>query len=199
MSKAELILEYARVLLSGAPIVGILVAVFLIVFRNDLRALMRRVATIRFPGGELSTTQAERASAATTEPEAAPPAPPPEPGTLPDSLSLSPDDQQRLREFLEAERARAALWEYRYLNLFLVPHTQRVLDWLANLQQRTTAQMYDSFWMPLIPDSNERAAILDALRSHHLIQLQGLMIEVTPKGKEYVKSRGPLPQSRPAP
>ena len=59
--------------------------------------------------------------------------------------------------------------------------------------------MYDSFWMPLIPNPIERGAILDALRNHHLILLQGHMIEVTPKGKEYVQWRGPLPQLQPAP
>lgn len=145
MATAELILEYAKVLLSAAPIAGLVGLVFLIAFRDDLRALMRRIGTIRFPGGELSVTQAERASeAATTAPESAPPAASTDTSSLPQNFGLSPEDQQRVIEFLQAERARAALWEYRYLNLFLVPHTQRVLDWLVSLGQRTTAPTYDA-------------------------------------------------------
>ena len=78
-----------------------------------------------------------------------------------------------------------------YLNYFLVPQTQRVLDWLPFLSVRTTISMFDSFWMPIIPEANERKAIINALQSHHLIMLTGELIEVTPKGKEYIKWRGP--------
>ena len=66
---------------------------------------------------------------------------------------------QKLVEFIEAERARAALLEYRYLNYYLVPNTQRVLG------VHTTSN--------------------------------GELIEVTPKGREYIQWRGPLPQLAP--
>ena len=61
METTKLILEYLRVLLSPQIIVGIIVLVFSILFREDIKALILRIAKIRFPGGaELSTSQSER-------------------------------------------------------------------------------------------------------------------------------------------
>ena len=52
----ELALGYLRVLLSAPPmtVLGVLVLVW--VFSSDLKAVMSRIATLKFPGGELSTT-----------------------------------------------------------------------------------------------------------------------------------------------
>ena len=61
METAKLVLEYLRVLLSPQIIVGIIGLVFLLLFREDIKALILRIAKIRFPGGaELSTLQSER-------------------------------------------------------------------------------------------------------------------------------------------
>ena len=53
---SELALGYLRVLLSAPPMTVVVVIVLVCVFRSDLKAIMSRIATIRFPGGELSTT-----------------------------------------------------------------------------------------------------------------------------------------------
>ena len=92
-----------------------------------------------------------------------------------------------------AERARATLWEYRYLNYFLVPRTQHLLTWLAGLPSRTTVSFFHSAWLPLIPDPNERQAIITALHAHELVAISEELIEVTPKGRDYIQFRGPLP------
>ena len=52
----ELALGYLRVLLSAPPLTVLGVLVLVWVFRSDLKAIMSRIATIKFPGGELSTT-----------------------------------------------------------------------------------------------------------------------------------------------
>lgn len=61
METARLVLEYLKVLLSPPIIAGIIGLVILILFREDIKALILRIAKIRFPGGaELSTSQSER-------------------------------------------------------------------------------------------------------------------------------------------
>lgn len=113
---------------------------------------------------------------------------------LPDELKrLPPEQQTRLNEFAEAEQLRARLWEYRFLNYFLVPTTQRVLDALVAHGKRTTVSYVDAELIAVIHDPNERTAILAALLDHHLLQRSGEQIEVTEKGREYQKWRGPLP------
>lgn len=108
-------------------------------------------------------------------------------------ITVSPAQLQTLEEAFAAERARAFLWEYRYLNYFLARSSQRVLDWLAGLSVRTTVGTFEAFWLPILPIAQERQAIVTALQAHYLIVLAGELIEVTPKGREYLQWRGPLP------
>ena len=49
-------IELLRVLLSAPPWTVLGVLVLARVFRSDLKAIMARIGTIKFPGGELSTT-----------------------------------------------------------------------------------------------------------------------------------------------
>ena len=193
METAKLVLEYLRVLLSPQIIVGIIGIVFLILFREDTKALILRIAKIRFPGGaELSTSQSERQineEKIEQKPLSAAEAP----------LSGLPSDlthQQRVavENILKAERATSYLWEYRYLNYFLVYKTQVVLDWLISLKKPTTYNHFDATFLPVIPSANERGAMINALQAHHLIQVIDGAIQVTPKGKEYQQWRGELPR-----
>ena len=200
MEIARLVLEYLKVALSPQTLAAAVAIVFFLAFKEDIRALMRRIAKIRFPGGsELSTSQVERSSENVSAGEAKPPLPPAEQVSLPQNLSLTPEQVQGIRQLFEAERAKAYLWEYRYLNYFLAPSTQRVLDWLALPQTRASVSLFDTFWLPAIPSAEERKAIINALQAHHLIRLSGELtvtgelIDVTPKGREYIQWRGPLP------
>jgi hypothetical protein len=55
-----------------------------------------------------------------------------------------------------------------------------------------TYSQYDSLLAQEV-SAEERKAIIDALTMHLLIQRKGDLIEVTPKGREYIRLRGPLP------
>jgi len=192
METAKLILEYLKAVLSPQMVAGLVALVFFAVFKEDVRGLLRRIAKIRLPGGsELSTSQADRASEEIPPQKAVTPVPPPEQVNLPQNLSLTPEQAEQVTHAFQAERAKAYLWEYRYLNYFLVPHTQRVLDWLASLDTRTSYSLYDTLWMPTLQTAQERQAVIKALENHHLIQFVGELIEVTPKGREYIQWRGP--------
>ena len=187
MEIASLVLEYLKVLLSPQIIAGVVVLVFLYLFREDVKALFLRVAKIKFPGGaEVSTSQSERKikeEGIEQEPLPALELPP----------SLTPQQREVVESILKAERATSYLWEYRYLNYFLVYRTQVVLDWLISLKRPTTYSHFDAMWLPIIPSANERGAIINALQAHHLIQVVDSTIQVTPKGKEYQQWRGELP------
>jgi hypothetical protein len=52
--------------------------------------------------------------------------------------------------------------------------------------------MFDSCWLPAIPNAEERKMILNVLQGHHLIEVIGDLIGVTDKGREYIQFRGPL-------
>jgi hypothetical protein len=186
---AEIVLEYLKVFLSSQMIIGIVAVVFLLVFRKAIKALIQRIIKFKLPGGsEIFASQAER----TKEENASLKEKPPDvPIIDPDSLTLSKDDIDKLKAYVDAERARAAFWEYEYLNLYLVPNTQIILEWLSKLPQPTTIPLFDSIWSTIIPNAPEREAIFNALTNHHLIIVKNSLIEVTPKGHEYIKVRRP--------
>lgn len=87
-------------------------------------------------------------------------------------------------------RANAYLWEYRYLNYFLVPNTKRILTWLYEQKNPVTVSFADAFWLPIIPAPAERLAILTALTQHYLVHNNQGFIQITPKGREYVEFSG---------
>jgi len=195
MNKAQIVLEYFKIILSPQIVAGVVVAIFILLFKNDIRSLILRIAKISLPGGgELLTTQLERSVEAPEKAKDEQLKSTTDSVDLPANLSLTPEQVDIVRKLFRAERANAGLWEYRYLNYFLVQYTQRVLDWLSSLESGTSLSLFSNFWLPLIPNSNERLAILNALQAHNLIKTTGEYIEITPKGREYVKWRGTLPQ-----
>lgn len=127
----EILLEYLRVFLSSPVVIGVVAIVFIILFRTQIRGLIERVATIRGPGVELTTTQSSKLTSEASRPDELPDVSA-EAATVPASIPLTPEQQTQIQELFQAERATAFLWEYRYLNYFLVRHTQEVLDWLAS-------------------------------------------------------------------
>jgi hypothetical protein len=194
MKPPELVLEYFKVLLSSQVVIGVLAFSFLYLFREDIKALLLRIAKIRLPGGtEVSTPQSPQLE---DVPENKPlPKPPPQDAS---SLALPKNlDQQQLddvKQLLDAERARSYLWEYRFLNYFLAYRTQQVLDWFASLPTRTSLSLFDTMWLPSIPSMEERRNIINALQAHYLIRIDNDLIDVTPKGHGYKLWRGPLPE-----
>ena len=182
MNEAELALGYLRVLLSAPPMAALVVIVLGWAFRNDLKAIMARIATIKFPGGELSTTSQVIDHTEKTGPDEPPP-------DLPEGLTLSLDQLKLVTDFIQAQKTTSRIWEYRYFNFYFVSDTQLVLDWLVH--NRPSIDLFHAMWMAKIPKATDRESILLALQNHNLITVLLTMIEITEKGREYLQWRGP--------
>lgn len=193
MEVANLVLEYLKVFLSWPPVLGALAIVLLVIFREDIKALLLRLASIKVAGGSaVFSSQSERSEREERrEPLRA------EEIAAEDLEEITEvvNDAKVLVQQLEAERATSLTWEFRFLNYFLVARTQFVLDWLIQFPQPIAATFYDAHWNPHIPSARERNAIIAALSNHHLIQFQNGMITVTPKGRQYSEWRGPMAQN----
>jgi hypothetical protein len=188
----QIALEYLKVFLSTQVIAGIIAIVFFKAFKNDIKALILRIAKIRLPGGgELSTPQLEKLHNEKPITNKALP----EPQSTDLQVNIQEDKIETVRALYNAERARAYFWEYSYLNYYLVPSTQHVLDWFASITAPVSLSLFDTLWLPTIPAAKERKAILDALEKHYLIAIVNELISVTPKGHEYIEWRGRVLQS----
>jgi hypothetical protein len=191
----RLLLEYLRVTLSAPPIVGVVVLVFFRMFKTQIGNLIDRIKQLNWPGGGavFGSQKRKEQEEIASNPQAPTPGASGQQVTLPQNFSLTSQQIQQVVQLIQSERANAALWEYRYLNFYLVRSTQAVLDWLAASPQAPSVNLVDSYLQPFVVDANERKAILDALQKHHLITVSAGLIEVTPKGREYLQWRGPLP------
>ncbi len=120
MDISLLILDYLAVLLS----IPVAVVVIILIFHTDIRQLMARVAHIRLPGGsEVSVSQRRRSEEAPTIADTPPDLSNAEDLELPGGLSLPREQEDQLAQLIRSERSHAALWEYRYLNLFRPLHS----------------------------------------------------------------------------
>jgi len=195
MAWVGIVLEYLKVILSAPVIFGGITLTALLLFKSEISKLIGRIASIKIGGAEVSTPQRSQPS----ENKSSPPEPPSGAGPeLP--TELSPQQKQLVEPIINSLVANAYLWEYRYLNHFLVRKTQVVLDWLSNFDQPIAYAQYDSIFLPLIPSAEERATIIQVLQSHHLVtdNAQLNTICLTEKGKEYRQWRGELPPIPPA-
>lgn len=185
-----LTLEYLKVLTSAQIMAAVVILGLACHFRKEIKGLISRIASITLGGAAFEIAQYQRPTDESKQPTGQTNLtggePPP---AIPALL-----DQEKIKEALQAERARAAFWEYRYLGYFLVRNTQAALDWLASLQAKATLHLFDTVSHSFPP--KEREAILEALELHRLIAIDHSsgLIEVTPKGREYLQWRGPLPQ-----
>lgn len=185
-----IILEYLKVILSAPVMTSMTVLTFLFMFRLDVKELMARIAKIKFPGGEFEASQLDKQHGSISEKGAVPIV---KDGSS-DVVLLPPTKTgDSSQEVIDALRSEAALWEYRYLNFFFVRNTQAILDWFAVCSTSVTISLFNATWLTFITNPNERNAILDALRTHHLISIENDLVQVTPKGREYLQWRGPLP------
>jgi hypothetical protein len=190
MEIAKLVLEFVKVLVSAPVVAGIAVIFLSCRFSSELRDLIGRISGIKSPGGgEFSFTQSDRAAQISHSKSEQPT--PSEESLRPEVTDIVAADRESLETQVKAWRSQAYLWEYRYLNFFLVPHTQQYLEWLANRREPITVSLADSFWIPIVPDANERHAMLNALLAHHLVQIDSDLIKATEKGREYLDWRGP--------
>jgi len=188
----RLVLEYLKVFLSAHVIIGAVALIFFKIFQDEIKELIKRIAKIRLPGGgELSTPQLEKLSS--EKPIEDKTTPEPQSADLP--INVAQENVEGLKALYNAERARAYFWEYSYLNYFLVPATQKTLDWIASCRAPLSLTLYDTLMTPSASDPKERKAILDALEKHHLIKIENSLITVNPKGYEYIEWRGKVLQS----
>ena len=189
----SVVLEYLKVLLTGPVLFSLTALVFIIIFKEDIKSLILRIAKIKFPGGELHSVPQSK-KMAVEEKSAPEPAVDNEQQIIGLPVDLTSKQRSEVEEIIRSHIATAYVWEYRYLNFFLARSSQLVLDWMVTLSQPITYSFYESIWIPNIPSSVERSAVIDALQAHHLIQFnESRLFEITPKGREYHGWRGPIP------
>jgi len=98
-------------------------------------------------------------------------------------------DDNSVHTQAENWRSIAYIWEYRYLNYYLVHNTKKVLYWFSTREFPINYTSYNAYWMTRIPDIRQRETILNVLQNHYLILRDGDTYSISPKGLEYIQFR----------
>ena len=184
----ETILRISELILSPQVVAGLIIIIALTTFKEDIRGVLKRFARIKLPGGtELEMQQLNQSEYSTSK-----------------QMDLLSESENEFRKNMEAKIEEneqqiesiqkiavsnfreSRLWEFRFLNYFLVYNSQRVLDWFNNCPEGITPSSFDSLWMGFIPSPDQRKAIIGAL-----ITTEDIIV-ITEKGKEFIQWRGPL-------
>jgi len=96
------------------------------------------------------------------------------------------EENAKLKSVLAWQTKQSKIWEFNFLNYFLVDHTKKVLAWLSQ-SGPTAIGTYQSAWMKQILSARERETVLQALVGHLLIEEEYGQVSVTAKGQEYVE------------
>lgn len=198
-------MDYLKIFVSWPFVVLVLVGGFGLLFTSEVRQFLRKVGTIKLPGGtEILTTQLPPATSDKKD-EVAPPEP------NPSVLTLNAEEQAAIRAHIEtlSQQATTAAqekeqilnnavelltqkerdtkyWWFMYLNLFLVVTTKHVLRWLAAQPVPITKDYYNEVWKGIVADTLQRETMLIVLLHHNLIEAKETMIQTTQNGRDFL-------------
>lgn len=199
----QIVRDYLALLASWPIIVGILGFYFLSRFSVPISSFIDRMHSLKAPGIEFSSedqlrkSESDRGVQEAVEKAA-------EPGDIRDTSVNREQIRQIINEFTGqndqietlkniASRAldRAEVFEFAYLNLFLVPNSKIALM-VLNRQDTpkviflSQMQVSDQVDDPV----KERHAILGALVGNGLVEDNGTMLKITEKGRRFLDSVG---------
>jgi len=200
-TQGQTLIDVLRILLSWPVVVGVIAFAFGIVFCNELSDFLKRVGTIRLPGGTEISSSPSQARTDTKDTEA----------KEEKAITLTTEQQEIINQhikglqekiagnelereelfktasnLLEEKQREVIFWWFEFLSLFLVPTTQLVLKWFSTQATAPTKTFYDEFWKPIITDTKQREIILMVLLHHGLVTQDGVTLKISDAGRQFL-------------
>lgn len=199
--RGETFISILGILVSWPVVIGVLGIGLGVFFKRELSSFIDRLATVnlKLPGG------AEFSSSIQPAPE------PKEEKKEKGATGLTPTEQKvvddyinelqqkvsgsekekqelisRYTSLLDEKQRQVTYWWFEYLSFYLVPVTQNILRWFAGLLLPTTLNIYHEMWKGIVPDTQQREAVLEALLYHRLIRKDGALVQVTEAGRQFL-------------
>ncbi|MEW6227480.1 MAG: hypothetical protein AB1700_05200 [Bacillota bacterium] len=205
-SHGQTLVEVLRILVSWPMVVGLLGFSAGVAFRTELSGFLKRLGTIRLPGGT-------EISSAPLQPEPENESPVQKDGNtitltrdqadairsvvqeLYDKVQCSERELQAVRNaafnLLAKKELEATYWKFEFLSVFLVPATKRVLSWFAGPHGGPiTKEHYDGFWKTFITDRGQRETILSVLLFYGLLLQEDHRLRISDVGMQFLAFLG---------
>lgn len=185
METQNIVLEYLRVVLTWPPILLILISILIFNFKLEIKELLGRVKKIY--GLEINQKEAdpilqeENIQFTYQELE-----------ELKDDFNKKEGDIESLKESITLLLHRLEIYEFAYLNLFLVTNTKYALLWFYNQPNysSTKENFVHSFQLVeyIQNEMPEKESIVNVLLQNQLLILENApLLTVTEKGERLLK------------
>jgi hypothetical protein len=92
-----------------------------------------------------------------------------------------------LKDVLTEKELEIIIWKFRYLDLFFVPTTKRVLEWFTIFTDGTSKTNYHESWKSTVTDPNQRNVMLNVLLQNGLLVDDEGNIKITHVGELFVQ------------
>lgn len=174
------VMSLLTILLSWPPVIGAIIVFFLIFFRNPLMFWVRNFVYRNPQGHEffardqdpsqitISTSYWHQVQDYFAQ--------------LEEYNKQITGERQELLKHLEQVEIKALLWEFQYLNLFLVPTSKSILKWIDMLSP--SIDLFNQFWALI--SEKQREIIIGVLYANELITWQNKILTTTTKGKLFI-------------
>lgn len=181
-----LILQYITVFFSWPVVVLVIVIYFTQKFSDSISIWIRNLK-VQYGDATISSSQAIDSKVDSAEGDGLPQKQADAKDGKSQYLStIQTTDVEVLKKQIVSWRENAYIWEYKYLNYYLVPNTKRVLHWLY-LFKTANFETYNNVFSSSIPEMEERNTILMVLQNHFLLVFKDGILEISEKGKEYTE------------
>jgi len=197
----QIILEYLRIILSWPLLIFILLIIFLFKFANSIKVFLENLRLLKAGPFEFSQQQEppeeiekkiedklEESGITLTKEQLK------QIEETLETLSREKENKEsqifKQQEVIRYWAERAELYEFLYLNLYLVYNSKLALRWFIN--PSTKDNFIYSFPLPpqIVNQITEKEAIFNALLSNGLIEQDGLVFKISEKGKRFLKFLG---------
>lgn len=182
----NIILEFIKIIFTWPIIVFILVLVFLLKYHGSISYFIEHIKSVKYPGGEITQNEVKK------EPPIGKPEEKRDVIKLTEELTqvkVNHEERDRLLEEAKVLIPQLAngmqFYKFEYLDLFYVPNTKAVLDWL-NSNTQVTTEYYKLLWGPVIKNAIQVEITLSVLLSYDMIKYIGNSITITDEGIRFL-------------
>jgi hypothetical protein len=197
MTKAEIILEYFKIFISWPVGVTAISLLFVFKFSNEISAFLKDVCKVKF--GQLEVIKQAETPRITQNRK--------KQKSKTNGITFTTEQINKLdEEFkkLASERDikdeeiknknelinymifRSEIYEFSYLNLFLVPNTKMVLLWIQS-QNKVIRELLVLYIKSLVNDGLQLEVIINTLVTNELIQMDNGIFQITDKGNRFLE------------
>lgn len=196
--QVELITKLLSIFLSW-PIIAL---IFIMIFRHQLAQFLQNLQFIKAPGFEATSQPPSTPSESIEESVTS--------STEERGITLTQEQIAEIENFLKTQNdqieatnetikylaIRSEIYEFAFLNLFLVPNSKLALSWIKTQGRITKDFFYTNFRLiqqglvqAYIPNAfrAEKENIFNALITNELIQIDGEIVTITPKGNRFLE------------